>query len=506
MSETGTDIWTNSGNQPSYAWQVSKYNGLAGTVGYINNTWKYWWVGINQANAGINRIDQAGFTDLAEKNKRLAELRFLRGFYYWHIVETWGNTMLRTTETAEFENTASRSTVKEIYDLIFEDLEFAKDNLPNDWGTAEYSRASKKSAIGMLARAYLSRGYYPDADANACFTKARDYAKEITGKLTTYNVSLYLTPADLWNPSNNKKNKESLYTISSSSATTNYNFDANGNKLHQYFIANYPSHPGMKASKDNGRYGALLMPTKYLLQLFEAGDKRYDANFQEKWLNNNGKFTWTVANTKTYWKLNNKDSAAMINQVIDTNTLALWISRTPIPNKATVNYCAFDLDDLYNTNGTVKDAIGNFPSFKKFMDPLRSVDVTSQVGTNDILVIRLAEMYAIAGEAEYKLNNAGEAATQFNFLRNRAGVPTVSAGDITPTWILEERAREFCGEHMRWFDLKRILRGDEWANYIKARNPDISLIKTTNWVRPISQNELNGLLNSAEFGQNPGYN
>jgi hypothetical protein len=512
MSEMGTDLFINSANQPTYARQVSKYDGIAGTVGYIKSTWKYWFVGVNQANAGIGRIDAAGFTDPVEKNKRLAELRFLRAFYYWHIAETWGNVMLRTKETTEFENTATRSTIKEIYDLIFSDLEFAKDTLPNDWG-AEYSRATKKSALGMLARAYLTRGYYPDADANACFTKARDYAKDVIANKATYGVSLWATPADLWNPANNKKNKESLYTISYSGVTTTYNFDANGNKLHQYFLANYSVHPGMKISKDNGRdNGRLIMPTKYLLQLFETTDKRYDASFQEKWLNNNGRFTWTPANYKTYGKLNNKDSLAMVtgnaggNMVIDTNTLALWISRTPIPNKSTVNYCAFDLDDIYDaTTGKVKDLYSNFPSFKKFMDPLRSVDVTSQLGTNDILVIRLAEMYAIAGEAEYKLNNAGEAAIQFNVLRTRAGVASVGAGDINPKWILEERAREFCGEHMRWFDLKRILRADEWANYIKEKNPDITLIKSDYWVRPISQDELNGLLNATEFGQNPGY-
>lgn len=514
MSETGTDLWINSSNNSGYARQISKYDGIAGSVGYINNTWKNWWIGVNQANAGIGRIDQAGFTDAGEKNRRLGELRFLRAFYYWHIVETWGNTMLRTKETSEFENTATRSTIKDIYDVIFSDLEFAKDNLPNDWGAAEYSRASKKSAMGLLARAYLTRAYYPDANATELFTKARDIAKEVIANKTLFNVSLYATPADLWNPNNNKKNKEALYTISNSSVSTSFNFDANGNRLHQYFLAGYSTKPGMKQTKDYGRdNGRLLMPTKYLLQLFGPGDTRYDASFQEKWLNNAGKFTWTPANYKTYGKNNFKDSLAMVtggpggtNQVIDTNTLAMWVSRTPIANKATVNYCAFDLDDIYDaTTGKVKDAFGNFPSFRKFMDPNRITDVTSQVGYNDIIVIRLAEMYAIAGEAEYKLGNAAAAADQFNELRKRAGAPLITGTDINPTWILEERAREFCGECIRWFDLKRILRADEWANYIKARNPDITLVQSPFWIRPISQNELNGLLNAAEFGQNPGY-
>lgn len=32
----------------------------------------------------------------------------------------------------------------------------------------------------------------------------------------------------------------------------------------------------------------------------------------------------------------------------------------------------------------------------------------------------------------------------------------VSASDMTIDWIMEERARELCGEHIRWFDMKRI--------------------------------------------------
>src|SRR5688500_14586826 len=67
LSEVGTDLWVNSGNQPNYGRQVSRYDGLIGGTGYINNAWKIFWIGINQANAGINRIDQAGFTDEGEK-------------------------------------------------------------------------------------------------------------------------------------------------------------------------------------------------------------------------------------------------------------------------------------------------------------------------------------------------------------------------------------------------------------------------------------------------------
>jgi hypothetical protein len=142
------------------------------------------------------------------------------------------------------------------------------------------------------------------------------------------------------------------------------------------------------------------------------------------------------------------------------------------------------------------------------MDPTRP-RFDAQPGFADILVIRLAEMYLIAGEAEYKLGNAPAAATYFNVIRKRAAKPgvdySIDASVITPDWILEERARELCGEHIRWFDLKRMKRGDEWATWIKTKNPDLTNVTKDHWLRPISLDELNALTLSPDFGQNPGY-
>ena len=47
----------------------------------------------------------------------------------------------------------------------------------------------------------------------------------------------------------------------------------------------------------------------------------------------------------------------------------------------------------------------------------------------------------------------------------------VNASQMTIDWIMDERARELCGEWLRWFDLKRILgpQGKFAANWLNWR-------------------------------------
>lgn len=515
ISEGGTDLWFTA-NKISYANQVTKYIGLtpaspssAGTI------FRLFYRAINQCNAGINRIDQAGFTDMADKARRLGELRFLRAFYYWHIVEQFGGVNLRTTETTTVELTAQRSPVSAFYDLIISDLKFAADNLPNAsfWGN-EYSRASKKSALGMLARAYLSRAYYATGqERNDYLTLARNTANDVITRKGELGTDLWASPADLWNPNNNKNNKEALYIISNST-NQQLDYDDNANRLHAWFLTTYNGRPGLVRSIQYGFDNQKrLQPTRYLLNLFnEQIDGRYAACFQENWTANTA-FTWTAATANTFGKA----SSVVGTALTPGNSLAMQITKNVVADKATKPWVLYDVNDLYNANGTIK-SLTDFVPMVKFLDYTRT-NPDAQPGFNDIMAIRFAEMYLIAAEAEFQLGNYGAAATQLNVLRTRAAVKTpvnqTAAMQITAAqvqtgginFILDERARELCGEHLRWYDLKRTLTGDQFVTRITTANPDISAndVKPFHRLRPVPQVELNALSNGAEFGQNPGY-
>lgn len=505
--ETGTDLWFNK-QKDGYAKELSKYENFTPATGNPNKkAWSIPWRAINLCNAGISRIDDAGYVDEEVKNEKLAELRFLRAFYYWHIVELYGGVMLRTEETTEPLLTATRSSVEDFYDLIIEDLLFAQEHLPIDHG-AEYSRASKKSAMGFLARAYISRGYY--SDGPTYFGLARDIANDIISQQGELGVALWDSPAELWDPENNRSNnKEALYIVSNSAENPTLNFDGNANRLHRWFMSRYDQFPGLELSLEYGETGdRRLMPTLALLDFYdETMDARYDATFREVWIAN-ADFTWDAASVAQY----GKDPSLVGTTLIAGVDTALYITKKSIDNEALLPYVAIDREAVYNTSANNSILTGeDYVEMKKFQDPFRAIP--AQVfGYQDIMVMRLAEVYLIAAEAELQLGNPGVAATHLNVLRTRAAIKTpvdqtaamqVDADDVDLDFILDERARELAGEHIRWFDLKRT---GKLLDRVATYNPDITELQPHHVLRPVPQEEMDALLNRDEFGQNPGYN
>ncbi|MBN2273100.1 MAG: RagB/SusD family nutrient uptake outer membrane protein [Bacteroidales bacterium] len=522
MGEAGTDIWFRADKSFSYR-QVFRY--IDYTPDQASSTKNYWrdlWPAVNMCNAGINRIDDAGLPE-TERNAKLGELRYLRAFYYWHIVETWGGVALFTNETAQSPNLSpTRSPVEDFYDLMIDDLDYAIEWLPvTPENPEEYSRATRKSAMGFLARVLLTRAYYSldnnnKAEADAYFTRARDVAHATLDSAARWGVSLYQNYADLWDNrtgGNNKNNYEALYVISNST-NPNMNYDINGNRLHLWFMNRYSNKPGLQIDLLYGNDSERrFMPTQYYLDLFdETKDSRYAASFQDVWLCNVEEgYEWDEGDLSKFGK-----DPSLLGSKINLNDTALYITKNVVPDKRTRNYVVIDRDSLFNAD-TIYTIADLYLPLKKFFDPNRD-DPSAKPGFNDILVIRLAEMYLIAAEAEFQLGDNAGAAADINVIRTRAAWPgresdmLISAGDVTLDFILDERAREFGGEHMRWFDLKRTRTlVDRIQRYNKNIQIPDRLMRKDNGIfenvllRPIPQNEIDALLNGEEFGQNPGY-
>ncbi|POY35837.1 RagB/SusD family nutrient uptake outer membrane protein [Solitalea longa] len=483
ISEMGTDIWT-SGAGDVYL-DLSNYNNLQSNQEALEIEWTRLYAAVNLCNSGINNVSKSGLSAELQKTRE-AELRFLRAFYYWHIVETWGGVHLSTQETTSFTTIANKTAVEKFYELIFDDLAFATANQNLPTTTTNYGRVTKQAAEAFLARMYLTRGKNREA---------ADLAKKV---ISSYGLQLLPKYADLWNMAN-LVNKEVIWAVNySTNLSLNDLTDPvlypdghnrGSNNGHLLFMMKYDDQPGMFRDIANGRPFDRYMPTLFLLNLFnEKDDARYNASF------------------KTVWYANKVDAAKGL-AIGDT---AVYCTKYEIPNvvEATKKYRTYDLSKVYKADGTPNDRL-HYVTLQKFDDPTRPTIAEAQ-SARDVFVIRLAEMYLIAAEAEMNLGNLAEAADQVNILRTRAAVPGHTAqmqvlpDQINIDFILDERAREFAGEQMRWFDLKRT---NKLIQRVKAYNPDAGAkIMDYHMLRPIPQKQLDAVSNKDEFKQNLGYN
>ena len=226
------------------------------------------------------------------------------------------------------------------------------------------------------------------------------------------------------------------------------------------------------------------------------------------------KALWNISNSdgsknsEVVWYANDPTSLATGMKLGDT---AVVVSKKAISAeyRKSKPYVIYDVNDNHQADGLPTIPRWHFPALIKFADPTRSArDVINS--KRDAFVFRLSEMYLIAAEASMKLGDNTKAANYMNVVRSRAALPgqtsamQVKASDMTLDFILDERAREFVGEQLRWFDLKRTGKLIERATkYNPFASPNI---KAYHGLRPIPRVEIDVLQNKSEFLQNPGYN
>jgi len=346
------------------------------------------------------------------------------------------------------------------------------------------------------------------------YKMASEAAQYVIANQGTLQVSLYDTPQDVFAPANNKNNKEAMFIVTHSTVSSLNPQEKNPNRLHIWFKAKYSGKAGMErdlpygADRNSNSGGMCFMPTRHLLELYDQNvDSRYDDWFREKYYLNVDEYTWTADDLSAFGK-----PASLAGTKLKRGDLALWYTKQDVTgDKRALPYAVVDINDTYTGANVTLNARFNthFPSLKKYDDP-DLVEVGSQVGTKDVILMRLAEMYLIAAEAETMSSSGNKdlAAEFINVLRHRAAKQgkeqemTIRSLDLNLDFILEERARELCGEHIRWFDLKR---SGKLLSYIGKYNPDITMAQPYHINRPIPQQFLDAIANSGEFGQNEGY-
>ncbi len=225
--------------------------------------WKNCYNGISRANFVLDK--QTNIADLPDsevsqdlKNDFIGQTKFLRAYYYFLLVQRFGDIPLYTTTEVSVSG-LPKSPKEDVYQLIFEDLTDAVSKLPL---TSEPGRVTKGTANALLGKIHLYRAEY--AEAKTAFEQV------ISSGVYT------LTPNYFDNFENvNENNSESVFEIQ---------FTYGGGGAWAYSDWGGQDNGDSETSFRSIEYGGLggfhnCDPSQSLVDEYETNDPRKHANF-----------------------------------------------------------------------------------------------------------------------------------------------------------------------------------------------------------------------------------
>jgi len=498
---------------------------------YPRKLWTDAYVNINTLNFLIENADIVDVTTSsltpAQRDQYLGEARFFRAFFYFYLVQQFGDITVTTTYNDKPSTSATRHDMLEAYEVIISDLEGAIANCSPSLqqNKLESGRASGAAARHLLAKVYLTLGWVYDKDAsrypnnthnkyyNASkaqeyYKKAYDVAAKLISDAPALGISLMTDYSDVFDENNDApsgKNKEELFVA-------RMDWDENSiygarTTLNHYYVNGYDSYLGERNIND-GRCYSWNNPNSYAYNVFTNRDidTRYNGTFQTVWYatkaQNGGTVTYTISGVDESfsWKLNTVGDTAIYYPGYKMSADEI---RKRTQNRGVKNNYIIFTPEAYNGRAI-------FPTITKFLDRTRAVP--NDNSDRSFIIFRLGETYLLAAEAAYKMNDNANAAKYINILRERArnkensvyGALDIKDSDITLDFILEERTRELLAEHCRWTDLvrtgtllERVRKYDE--------GPAAINIQDKHMLRPIPKRQIERVTTGTPYPQNPSW-
>lgn len=147
LSETRSDNLYATSDGGVRDWEgINSFHKTIASNPYIVGAWSENFNGVLKANTVLDQIEKNGavIRDESLKTRLSAEARFLRAFFYFDLVRWFGALpIIERPLLAEEATSVGRSPVEEVYQFIISDLQFAQENLPEQY--APPTRAEQQS-------------------------------------------------------------------------------------------------------------------------------------------------------------------------------------------------------------------------------------------------------------------------------------------------------------------------------------------------------------------------
>lgn len=373
----------------------------------VNDMWINNYAGIRRCNQGIDLIPQYNnaasktLATQAQKDLRVAELKALRAYYYFQLVQQLGGVPLVTSVPADPQFEFPRASAAQVYNQIISDLRAAGPALPWRYTSADRGRATKAMAWHFLAKAYLTRGSAVTdvrGQQSTDMDSAVYYANDL---ITNSGHALEADYGNLFNaaypdgriaplgengapPTGSKAridaNNASNEIIFAAQFSPNLALAGLNNTTHLYYPTQYDAGmPGMIRDFFNGRPFRRLRPTDYTMDIFDkTNDSRFFKTFQTVYYRN---VAVTASETFPKWTTANAPNPSLVGKprVMLGDTAALFIvnpNSLPLLSStiAAMRYYAVFARSRQTTTGgavTTDYSPNKYLTMWKFSDPIR---------------------------------------------------------------------------------------------------------------------------------------
>ena len=380
-----------------------------------------------------------------------AEARFLRAYFYWAAMDTFGQVPF-STENTQFGGgyNPPQAPATEIFNFIVSELtDLASEDSAMPAAQSNYPRADKGSCLGLLARVYLNAEVYTGTPMWAEAKKACEDIYALGYKLAPTHAELFRGD----NGENPDAKGEFLFAASYDAENT----QSYGGTTYLTLSTLSGDDGAVNITGINGGWAGNRVPYEYVAEFFtDVKGQNYET----------GEYTYTDPRAGYFFIKGRTES-------MENN-----------------------LNTFLNGWSCIK-----FNNVPHDMDAVEyaATAATKNYADIDWPLIRLGEIHLIYAEA--CMHAGGDASAQVKALAERAGVAAPAA--ITEDFLFEERARELMWEAHRRTDLIRFgkwIEGYNWT-YKGGNFKGQDLPKHFN-VFPVPSTEL---ATNLDLQQNPGY-